>query len=89
MNLPTLCEVLVALQPELEGKTLSGAHFERWGMPLFGGCVECGASIAAHNAVAGRHGYLLGTCCATKETALSLDEAVALYRECEQKPEGQ
>ena len=37
--------------------SIDGGEFERTGIPLFGGCCRCGASIAAYNAFPGQNGY--------------------------------
>lgn len=38
--------------------SISGGEFERVGLPLFGGCEGCGASIAAYNAYPSKTGYI-------------------------------
>jgi hypothetical protein len=38
---------------------LSGSEFDRLGLPMFGGCQMCGASIAAYNASPSMTGYLM------------------------------
>lgn len=35
-----------------------GGDFEEAGLPIMGGCVGCGASVAAYNAFPSRSGYL-------------------------------
>ena len=37
---------------------INGAEFERVGLPFFGGCEACEASIAAYNAYPSTSGYL-------------------------------
>lgn len=37
---------------------ISGAEFERLGLPMLGGCQGCAASIAAYNAYPSKTGYL-------------------------------
>jgi hypothetical protein len=36
----------------------TGGDFAEAGLPLFGGCAVCGASVAAYNACPSRSGYL-------------------------------
>jgi hypothetical protein len=37
---------------------INGEEFERVGLPMFGGCQDCGASIAAYNAYPSKSGFL-------------------------------
>ncbi len=41
--------------------------FEEAKLPMIGGCLECGATIAAFNAHPTKTGYLMGSCCVTKD----------------------
>jgi hypothetical protein len=41
-----------------ENGAITGSEFDRVGIPLFGGCLTCGASIAAYNAYPTTTGYL-------------------------------
>ena len=61
----TIYDVAVALGAR-EGAdgSMSGAEFERLGLPMFGGCQGCGASLAAYNAHPQRNGYLACGDCA-------------------------
>ena len=43
---------------------IAASEFSRVGLPFFGGCQDCGATIAAYNAHPGRNGLLFGSCCA-------------------------
>lgn len=43
--------------------SINGAEFARVGLPLFGGCELCHASIAAYNACPSHSGYLRCTEC--------------------------
>jgi hypothetical protein len=36
----------------------AGGDFQRAGLPIMGGCAECGATVAAYNACPSRSGYL-------------------------------
>ena len=38
---------------------LSGGQINEAGLPFFGGCCRCGASIAAHNSSPSKAGYLM------------------------------
>lgn len=75
IDAPTIYDVLIRLRPDLaEASAISGAEFEKAGLPMFGGCYVCGASIAAHNACPGKSGFLVGTCCATPENVYATVE---------------
>jgi hypothetical protein len=55
----TILDVAVAWGARKDERgCISGGEFERLGLPLFGGCQTCGASIAAYNAVPNKNGYL-------------------------------
>lgn len=43
---------------EQDGGGISGAEFERVGLPIMGGCEVCGATVAAYNACPAKSGYL-------------------------------
>ena len=47
--------------------SISGAEFHRVGIPMFGGCQRCGASIAAYNAYPSVTGYLQCEGCIRKD----------------------
>jgi hypothetical protein len=55
----TILDVATAqgAQPDAAGG-ISMAEFDRLGLPFFGGCEVCAASIAAYNACPSRTGYL-------------------------------
>jgi len=44
--------------PEEQQGSLTGADFERAGLPIFGGCEVCGASVAAYNACPSKTGNI-------------------------------
>ena len=68
----TICDIAIGLKPELnEKESLNGEDFDNLGLPMFGGCQYCGASIAAFNAHPGKNGYLVGSCCATEENTIT------------------
>jgi|TARA_R100001530_G_scaffold60286_1_gene43557 hypothetical protein len=70
--LPTVLDFACHINPDLRKKErLNGEDFADLNLPFWGGCAICEASIAAYNACFGRHGYLIGTCCADKENALT------------------
>ena len=74
-NAFTICDVLIHLRPDLaEASAISGAEFEKAGLPMFGGCYVCGAAVSAYNACPGKNGYLVGTCCATPENVYATVE---------------
>ena len=41
-----------------EDGSVSGAEINRVGLPVLGGCISCGATVAAYNACPSRSGYL-------------------------------
>jgi len=72
VNIPTIYDVLVALEPSIADKVnVTGEDFARYALPFFGGCFGCGASLSAHNACMGRNGLLVGTCCSDVHNAFA------------------
>lgn len=41
----------------------TGEDYEAASVPIMGGCLECGATIAGYNAHPTKCGYLVGSCC--------------------------
>ena len=54
----TVLDVAIAKGARVENGSISGAEFDRLGLPMFGGCQHCGASIATYNAYPSKTGYL-------------------------------
>jgi len=63
--------------PELKAEGgISMKHTENLGIPMFSGCVSCGARLGLAQACIGRDGFIVGTCCASQETVCtSIDAA--------------
>ena len=81
-NAFTISDVLIHLRPDLaEASAISGAEFEKAGLPMFGGCYVCGAAVAAYNACPGKNGFLVGTCCATAHNTFATIEEFLASRE--------
>lgn len=70
---------------EVDG-TINGAEFERVGLPIFGGCQGCGATIAAYNAYPSRTGYLRCRQC-IGELGFATAEAFEAYERAQDAPE--
>ena len=84
---PTILDIAKAWgAKEDENGGINGGEFERLGLPLLGGCQNCGASIAAYNAYPGRNGFLIGTCCSSggDEVYQTVEEFEADYPREEQ-----
>lgn len=55
--------------------SINGGEFHRLGLPFFGGCLHCHASIAAYNAYPTKTGYLMcKDCCESSEQGYSTVE---------------
>jgi hypothetical protein len=62
---------------EQDGR-ISGQAFEDVGLPFFGGCQRCGASVAAYNMYPSRSGYVQCEDCIDDEIGFaSCEEAEA------------
>jgi hypothetical protein len=46
------------IAPDGEVESLSGADFDRVGLPMTGGCEVCGASVAAYNSCPSKTGFI-------------------------------
>ena len=54
---------------------LKGDDFEKAGLPMFGGCFRCGATVAAYNACPTKTGYIACQGCTDGDGWLSVQEA--------------
>jgi len=77
----TILDIAKARGAKEHNGALHMGEFDRLGLPMFGGCQVCNASIAAYNAHPGRNGYLIGSCCACPEDTY---ETVAEYNMAEE-----
>jgi len=46
------------LGPEYDGHALTGAEFQKVGLPIVGGCEVCHATVAAFNSCPSKTGYI-------------------------------
>lgn len=68
---------------------LNGADFQRIGLPMFGGCVSCEASIAAYNAYPTTTGYLMCKDCVCDEVGFETTDAFEAWCEAEDERESE
>lgn len=54
---------------------VNGEHFEKAGMPMFGGCAECGESLAAYNMYPTVTGYVMCKSCVGSQGFYTVEEA--------------
>lgn len=56
----TLCDALIARRPELlKAERINAEEFDKEGLPFFGGCKRCKATVASYNAYPSNIGYLM------------------------------
>lgn len=70
---------------EDENGSISGDEFIKVGLPMWGGCCICQASIAAYNAHPGKGGYLICSDCVTPESGFLTTEEFEKW--CEDEDE--
>lgn len=73
----TILDIAIAEGARQSEHGLDAREFERLGLPFFGGCQICGATLGPYNAHPGRNGFLIGKCCVEPEDTF---ETVVEYR---------